>query len=62
MALQLDLPLESDKRRKVPPYKAWARSGMSLPYDPGRREHEIAIWLRNLADSMRNRSATAQPR
>ena len=54
MAVQLDLPLESESQKRSTPYKAWARSGMRLPYKPGHREHEIAVWLRNFADSLRN--------
>jgi hypothetical protein len=54
MALQLDLPLETDSQKKAPSHKAWARSGMLLPYEPALREHAISIWLRNLADSMRS--------
>jgi hypothetical protein len=54
MAQQLDLPFERESRRSVPAYKAWARKGMALPYEPGRREHAIGTWLRNLADSLRD--------
>jgi hypothetical protein len=54
MARQLDLPFERHSRRSMPAYRAWARSGMTLPYEPGRREHAIGVWLRNLADSLRN--------
>lgn len=54
MAVQLDLPLVSDTQKRSTQYTAWARSGMSLPYEPGRREQAIAVWLRNLADSLRN--------
>jgi hypothetical protein len=54
MALQLDLPLNTHARNQAPVHKAWARSGMSLPYEPGMREHAIAVWLRSLADSMRS--------
>jgi hypothetical protein len=53
MAQQLDLPFERDSKRSIPAYRAWARSGMSLPYEPAFREHAIGIWLRNLADSLR---------
>ena len=48
------LALVSDTQKRVTHYTAWARSGMSLPYEPGRREQAIAVWLRNLADSLRN--------
>ena len=54
MAVQLDLPLEKVSKKSSTYYKAWARSGMKLPYEPGQRERAITIWLRNLADSMRN--------
>jgi hypothetical protein len=54
VAVQLDLPIEPDSQKKSTFYKAWARSGMKLPYAPGEREHAIAVWLRNLADSMRD--------
>lgn len=59
MAVQLDLPLEKkDSRRTVPQYKAWAKSGMKLPYEPKNRERAISMWLRSLADSMRDLSGT----
>ena len=61
MALQLDLPFETGKRRAAPAYKAWARSGMTLPYEPARREHEIAIWLRHLAEGLRTRQEAKRP-
>ena len=54
MTLQLDLPLKAAPHKSKLPYKAWARSGMALPYDPALREHAIALWLRKLADSMRS--------
>jgi len=55
MAQQFDLPFEREsQRRSVPAYKAWARSGMTLPYEPAFREHAIGIWLRNLADALRD--------
>ena len=54
MALQLDLALSKDSQKNALMHKAWARSGMSLPYEPVLREHAIAIWLRSLSDFMRS--------
>ena len=54
MAVQLDLPLGKVSQKSFISYKAWARSGMKLPYEPGQRERAIAVWLRKLADSMRS--------
>jgi hypothetical protein len=54
MAEQLDLPLETETKKRFTFYKAWARSGMKLPYDRKMREREISNWLRNLAETLRN--------
>ncbi len=35
--------------------QAWARSGMSLPYDLALQDRAIAICLRCLADAMRKK-------
>jgi hypothetical protein len=53
MAVQLDLPLENGSPPRRTYYRAWARSGMQLPYDPKSRERAISLWLRNLADALR---------
>ncbi len=60
MAVQLDLPLESDSKKRSTFYTAWARSGMKLPYARGQRDREISVWLRNLADSLRNQNGMKQ--
>jgi hypothetical protein len=56
MAVQLDLPLEKESKQRPTYYKAWVRSGMKLPYEPGSRERAISQWLRNLSDSLREQN------
>lgn len=55
MALQLDLPLGMDSRNKDPLWRAWVRSGLSLPFERALQDRAIAICLRCLADAMRGR-------
>lgn len=55
MALQLALPLEADSQKEVPLRQAWARSGLSLPFELALQDRAIAICLRCLADAMRSK-------
>lgn len=52
MPLQLALPLETDMRWDAPMRRAWARSGLDLPYELALQNRALAICLRCLADAM----------
>ena len=55
MDLQLALPLEADWRNEAPLRQAWARSGLSVPFELALQDRAIAICLRCLADAMRTK-------
>jgi hypothetical protein len=52
MGMQLALPLEADTRNEAGLRHAWARSGLSLPYEVALRDRAIEICLRCFAESM----------
>lgn len=65
MDLQLALPLEADARNESSLRQAWARSGLSLPYEIALRDRALEICLRCYAEAMRKAtcgSASRKPR
>ena len=56
MARQLALPLEPRAEYEIAMMRAWARSGMRVPYHVAVRIPALAICLRNMAAAEKRRS------